>query len=354
MAEDEDEDSEPEVASSLVRDASSLSPYASRMQLRASLTSYLAELAWQQRALVAYRMDEDEAVRARHPFFPYSHVGLLPLRHVGLEKSKKVRRVMEQRVLALGAEVGSDDFNAVEQIDLALLTFSSMRALDILSNNRKQATEWMGPSGREGDRFIPFHQLHLGKEEEAMVHDLRLLQRHAKKRREATAKPHRRPQRGGNDGAKRKTEDPTASQDIDICSPVAGGERRERRWEQVVSTKATAGGSTTTTTTTTTKETTRWSRGTRKDIEADCGLPPPPPPPSPLPFPLVAVVAAFAGDACRLVTPLGMVPPRYSRTSGMASGNDRKERSDGWRSEAGSGWQKTRTKTANRKWHLLW
>lgn len=152
-----------------------------RASLVDALQSYLARLAKQQKALVAYRMDEDEAIRARHPFFSYPDVCLLPLRQLGVEKSKKIRKVMEQRVLALGAPIGSDDHEAVAQIDMELLAFCTMRAFEILSSNEKHTKLFMCPSGRER-ALVPFHELHILKDED-ILSDLRLVQNEAKKRK---------------------------------------------------------------------------------------------------------------------------------------------------------------------------
>lgn len=142
-----------------------------------SLLNRLVELATHRKALEMYYDDENEAIRARHPFFPYAEIHLLPLRDLNIERCDTIRQVMHQRVLALASPVGSADRAAIAQIDLELLTFCTLRAQDILEANKRNierysnCNSWWSEHGS-----VSFHVLR-ALEDEEIVSELRSLTR---------------------------------------------------------------------------------------------------------------------------------------------------------------------------------
>ncbi|KAL7702717.1 tb-292 membrane associated protein-like protein [Lotmaria passim] len=89
---------------------------ASRLTIVETLARERArELAENVKAVELFHIDEDEALRARHPFLRYSDVSLIPLREVGIELDPEVERLARRRLRLRGA--ATVEFAAVEQVE---------------------------------------------------------------------------------------------------------------------------------------------------------------------------------------------------------------------------------------------
>nr|VDZ43363.1 tb-292_membrane_associated_protein-like_protein/GeneDB:LmjF.15.0440 [Leishmania donovani] len=73
------------------------------------------ELAVETKAIQLFRMDESDAVRARHPYLPHSDILLVPLREIAVHSDRKLQRLGRRRLQLKGA--GSVDVSALALVE---------------------------------------------------------------------------------------------------------------------------------------------------------------------------------------------------------------------------------------------
>ncbi|TPP47755.1 hypothetical protein CGC21_1685 [Leishmania donovani] len=73
------------------------------------------ELAVEAKAIQLFRMDESDAVRARHPYLPHSDILLVPLREIAVHSDRKLQRLGRRRLQLKGA--GSVDVSALALVE---------------------------------------------------------------------------------------------------------------------------------------------------------------------------------------------------------------------------------------------
>ncbi|KPA75183.1 tb-292 membrane associated protein-like protein [Leptomonas pyrrhocoris] len=114
------------------------------------------------KAVELFRIDEDEALRARHPFLRYSDVSLIPLREVGIEMDRKVQRLTRRRLRLRGAS--TVDFAAVELVEGELRERVAELAGRVVAAEMKGRRRFLPRQRRNAG--VVFTALHIPDDEE--------------------------------------------------------------------------------------------------------------------------------------------------------------------------------------------
>ncbi|GET87236.1 tb-292 membrane associated protein-like protein [Leishmania tarentolae] len=120
------------------------------------------EIAVDAKSIEVFRMDESDAVRARHPYLPYSDVLLVPLRDVAVQKDGKLEWLLRQRLQLKGATVLN--VAAVRSVEAEMRERITELAGRVVAAEMKGRRRFL-PRQRRSARVV-FAALHVPEDEE--------------------------------------------------------------------------------------------------------------------------------------------------------------------------------------------